>query len=127
VPQNECSSPARTRRQQQRRARARLARPRGRGPRKGAVQPQEHGFKGDIKDIEDHVFDLIGGAKQAIKYDLTLDKICVYIGTVFDEGNNLVSCIKDNLTPASFPDPADLSADASQAAKYRWRKACNLV
>jgi hypothetical protein len=77
--------------------------------------PRKTGFKGDIKEIEDHVFDLIGGSKQAIKYDLMLNKICGYIGNVFDDSNELISCIKDNLTPASFPDPADLPENASQA------------
>jgi hypothetical protein len=85
------------------------------------------GFKGDIKAIEDHVFDLIGGSKQAIKYDLTLDKICIYVGNEFDYGNDLVMCIKDNLTPASFPDPEDLAENASQAAQHRWKKSCDMV
>jgi hypothetical protein len=85
------------------------------------------GFKGDIKGIEDHVFDLIGGSKQAIKYDLTLDKICVYVGNEFDHGDDLVISIKDNLTPASFPDPDDLPENASQAAQYCWKKNCDLV
>jgi hypothetical protein len=85
------------------------------------------GFKGDIKGIEDHVFDLIGGSKQAIKYDLTLDKICVYVGNEFDHGHDLVISIKDNLMPASFPDPDDLPENASQAAQYRWKKNCDLV
>jgi hypothetical protein len=85
------------------------------------------GFKGDIKGIEEHVFDLIGGSKQAIKYDTRLDKICVYVGNEFDHGDDLVICIKDNLMPASFPDPADLPEDASQAAKHRWKKNCDLV
>jgi hypothetical protein len=36
------------------------------------------------------VFDFIGGSKQAIKYDKMLEKICGYIGNVFEDSNKLV-------------------------------------
>ena len=50
-----------------------------------------------------------------------------YIGNEYDDGGELVKCIKNNLMETTFDLPADLPAEASAAARMVWEKKCGLI
>jgi hypothetical protein len=70
---------------------------------------------------------MVGGSKQAIRYEKTLEKISGYVGNEFDDGGELVICIENDLTLATFNMPPELPENAGAGLLKRWEKKIDLL
>jgi hypothetical protein len=100
----------------------------GGGRRRGYFnRPKPATFVGTVKELEGFIFDMVGGSRQALMYERTVERITLYIGNEFKEGGDLIKSIENNLSDPIFVIPPDLPATASQGEKRLFEKECDEI
>jgi hypothetical protein len=90
----------------------------GGGGRRGHFnRPKQVAFIRTVKGLEGFIFDMVGGSRQALMYEKTLERITLYIGNEFKGRGDLIKSIEKNLSDPVFVLPPDLPVRANQGEK----------